>query len=332
MGGVVVDLDHHAVGANGDGGTGQGFHHPELAGGVAGIHDDGQVAQALDGQHGGKVQGVAGVGFVGADAALAEDHIGVAASHDVLGAHEPLLDGGGKAALEQDGLLRLAQEAEQVEVLHVAGAYLDAVHLLIEDFDIIGAHDLGHNGQAGNGTGFLQQLQAIILQALEGVGGSAGFEGAAAQHGSAGLLDLLGHIGDLLLALYRAGTGHDGQLLAAHLGVAYFDDAFAGVEHAVGLLEGLGHLHNAFHAAEGFDLGRVHLAGIADEAQDGQIGTKHGVHIDALGHDDVCQLVDFLLGRTLLENDNHRSVSPSGKRKRGAVKGHPGMRRVIAAT
>ena len=272
---------------------------------MAGIHHHRQVAQPLHRQHGGQVEGIAGVGLVGADAPLAQDHVGVAAGHDVLRAHQPLLDGGGQAALEQDRLAGLAQQAQQVEVLHVAGAHLDAVHLLVENFDIVGAHDFRDDGQSGSSPGFLQQGEALVFQPLEGVGRGAGLERAAPQHRCAGLLDLLGHVGDLLLALHGAGARHHGQLLAAHLGIAYLHRGGFRVEHAVGLLEGLGHLHDALHAAEGLNLGGIHLAGIADEAQNGQVGAEHGVHVQALGGEHVGQPVDFLLLRTLLQNNNH---------------------------
>ena len=43
MGRVVVDLDQEAVGTGGHGAHGQGIHQPALAGGVAGVDDDGQV-------------------------------------------------------------------------------------------------------------------------------------------------------------------------------------------------------------------------------------------------------------------------------------------------
>ena len=48
----------------------------------------------------------------------------VAACHDILGAHDPLLDGVAQAALEQHRLVHLANGLEQLEVLHVAGTDL----------------------------------------------------------------------------------------------------------------------------------------------------------------------------------------------------------------
>ena len=81
-------------------------------------------------------------GFVGADAALAQDHVVVAAGQDVLARQQQLLDGGRDAALEQHRLAHLAQLAQQVEVLHVARAHLEAVDVGQHGLDLRDLHDL----------------------------------------------------------------------------------------------------------------------------------------------------------------------------------------------
>ena len=43
---------------------------------------------------------------------LAEDHILIAAGHDVLGAHQPLLVGGGHAPFDHDGFVLMAYGLE----------------------------------------------------------------------------------------------------------------------------------------------------------------------------------------------------------------------------
>ena len=45
--GLVMDFDDDAVGAAGDGGAGHGQHAVAAAGAVAGVDEDGQVAEAL---------------------------------------------------------------------------------------------------------------------------------------------------------------------------------------------------------------------------------------------------------------------------------------------
>ncbi len=48
-------------------------------------------------------------------------------------------------ALEQHGALRLADFRQQVEVLHVPGADLEHVGVLVDQIDLPGVHDLGHD-------------------------------------------------------------------------------------------------------------------------------------------------------------------------------------------
>ena len=55
----------------------------------------------------------------------------------------------------------------------------------------------------------------LSAQALEVVGAGARLEGAAAQHGGAGLLDGVGDLDDLFAALDAARAGHDDDLVAA---------------------------------------------------------------------------------------------------------------------
>ena len=123
-------------------------------------------------QHGdgGDVHGVAGVCLVGADAALAEDEVVVAAGEDVLGREQHLLDGGRDAALQQHGRARVAKLAQQVEVLHVARAHLEEVDVGDHGLDLRDLHHLGDDQQAGLVGDLAQQLQPLDPHALEAVG------------------------------------------------------------------------------------------------------------------------------------------------------------------
>lgn len=111
----------------------------------------------------GQVQGIAGGSLKGTDAPLAEDHVLVAPGHDVLRAHQQLLDGVGQAPLDEDGLSRLAQLLQKLKVLHVPGAHLDDVHVL-EERQVVGVHDLGDDGQSGLPLGLQQQLDAVAFR------------------------------------------------------------------------------------------------------------------------------------------------------------------------
>ena len=67
---------------------------------MTGIHHHRQMAQLMKNGDGGQIQRVAGIGFKGADATLAKDHFFIALTHDVLSAHQQLLQCVCKTALE----------------------------------------------------------------------------------------------------------------------------------------------------------------------------------------------------------------------------------------
>ena len=140
---AVVDFDVHAVGAGGD-----------AAQAIAGIRSGRPVAwlgstmigrwlSPLTFGHDRQVEHVAGRVLEAADAALAEDHAAGCPGEDVLGRHQQVLHRRAHAALEQHRLLRLADFLEQVEVLHVAGADLEHVGVLLDELDLARVHDLG---------------------------------------------------------------------------------------------------------------------------------------------------------------------------------------------
>ena len=62
---------------------------------MTGVHHYGQMAQLFHCRNRTQIQRIAGVVLEGADAALAQDNVIVAACHDVFGGHNPLLNGCG---------------------------------------------------------------------------------------------------------------------------------------------------------------------------------------------------------------------------------------------
>ena len=88
----MMHFDQNAVGSGCDGCAGHGQHAVALAGAVAGVDEDGQMAEALHGGNNAEVERVARVIGEGAHAALAEDHFVVALAHDVLGGHQELVE------------------------------------------------------------------------------------------------------------------------------------------------------------------------------------------------------------------------------------------------
>lgn len=314
-----MDLDHQAVGTGGDGGLCQLRHHPCVAAGVAGVHDDGQVGHLVEHDHAGEVEGVPHTGLEGADAALAEDDVLVALGHDVLGAHDELLQRVGKAALEQDGLLLTAHGLEQLEVLHIAGTDLNEVHILKEG-QMLGVHDLGDDGGAGGTAGQLEQVEALAAHPLERIRGGAGLECAAAQQGGTGGLDALGAVGDLGLALNAARACDDGKTAAADLHALHINDAVVRMEFAVGFLvrlrdaaAGLDH-RICQHPALGDGLG------VADEAEDVGVAALGVIDLQAHAFQLAAEFVDLGFGGVLFEYDDHGGFSFSYFRTAGERK------------
>ena len=195
LGRVVVDLDLKAVSAGRAGRVCGRAHVAGVAGGVARVSDDGKVREVVQDGDGVDVKGVAGARLEGADAALAEHDVGVALAHDVLGAHQQLVDGLGHAALEKDRHLGLSDLLEQGEVLGVARADLHDLDAVVEEgLDVARVHDLGHDGHPELGSRLHEQVEAALTHALVGVGGGAGLVGAAAQDGGPGRLDRAGNL------------------------------------------------------------------------------------------------------------------------------------------
>ena len=162
----------------------------------------------------------------------------------------------------------MAELLEQLEVLHIACAHLDDVHIL-KQRQVRRGHDLRHDRQAKVALGLREQVQSLRAQALEGVGGGAGLERAAAQHGRAGLFDALGDLRHLLAALHGAGADHHRDGAVADLELAHVDDGVVRVEFAVGLLVRLLDAGQALHDRVGLNNVRVDRGGVPDQAQHG---------------------------------------------------------------
>src|SRR5271156_4656458 len=90
---------------------------------------------------GGNVHRIAGIGFKGADAALAQNEFVVAAGKQVFSGAEQFFKRSGNAAFEQHRLADLAQYAQQIEVLHVARAHLQDVDVGQHRLDLGNLHD-----------------------------------------------------------------------------------------------------------------------------------------------------------------------------------------------
>ena len=195
--------------------TRQGRNQVAMAGGVAGVGDDGQVRDLLEQRNGGYVEGVARGCFKGANAALAENDVGVAVIENNLRRAQQIGHRGHHAALQQDGTARTRRGFKQRVVLHVARADLQDVGILGNQRNVVFGHDFGDDGQAGFCARAGEHLEAFEAMTLKCIRRAAGLEGAAAQDAGAGAAHMMGGGHELELGLNRAGASHGDELVAA---------------------------------------------------------------------------------------------------------------------
>ena len=147
-----MHLNHDGVGAHGNRRTRERGNQIAHAGRMRHVHADGIEALLVDDGHGGDVEREARGRLEGAQAALAQHDIVVALHGNVVARGEPFGNGTGKTALEQDHLVRVARDLadilQQAEVLEVARAHLQAVHVGVDELAMLGVHDLGEGFQA----------------------------------------------------------------------------------------------------------------------------------------------------------------------------------------
>ena len=135
----------------------------------------------MEERHGREVHRVARVRLERPDAALAQDHVRVAGADDVLGGHQPLLDGRAVAALEHDRPRDPPDRRQQRVVLHVPRADLEDVGVLGDDVDLARLHDLGDDRQAGPLARLGEVAERLDAEPLEAVRTGPRLERAAAE-------------------------------------------------------------------------------------------------------------------------------------------------------
>ena len=229
----------------------------------------------------------------------------VAAGHNVLGAHQPLLQGVGQTALEQNGLVAVADFFQQLEVLHIPGTDLNDVHI-VKQLQMLDVHQLRDNGHAGFFFCQRQQAQTLFAHALERVRGGAGLECAAPENLRAGGFYPLCAVDNLFLAFHGAGTGHVYKVAAADFGAVFqLHHGVGGVEFPVRLLERLGHPLDGFHDVQCLHQLGVDFAYIAHQTHDGGVGAFGNIGGYALCQEPVAQVLDLFFRCILFQNDNH---------------------------
>ena len=152
--GLVVNFDEEAIGTDRDGGARKRQDFVTLAGAVAGIDKDRKVAAFFDGRNNGEIECVAREVGEGADSAFAEHDVVVAFGEDIFGGHEEFVESGGHAALEENGSFGATGAFEEREVLHIAGADLDDVGVVLDQIEAFMIDGFGDDAE----TVFLANL------------------------------------------------------------------------------------------------------------------------------------------------------------------------------
>src|ERR1035437_4382471 len=265
--GVGMDFDHQAIGARGQGGARHGSDDVAATRAVRRVGYDRQVGEFLDYGNGGEIEGVAGVGFEGADAALAEDDVVIAAGQDVLGGEQEFFDASRDAAFEQHGFGLLAELAQQVEVLHIARAHLHDVGILREQRNLRLVHHFADYQQAVAVGGGAEHLKTLGAEALELIRRTARLEGSTADHPGASAGRQLGALLDLVAVLHAARAGHDDHGVAADGERAHLHNGAAGPKPAAGEFVGRNDAVGFLDALHDFKDGDVEIVLAADPAE-----------------------------------------------------------------
>jgi len=164
---VRMYLNEESIGSHSDGTETKSLDQVGVAASLRGINHDRAMSLLPKDRDRHQVQGIAGVGFKGADTAFAENEVRVAAGEDIFSGQEPLFDQHGGTALEQNRFTGMGCGDQELEVLSVAGANLDNIGILCDHFGMFFGETLGHDSQPGGFTRLGQELQPFFSQALK---------------------------------------------------------------------------------------------------------------------------------------------------------------------
>ena len=140
---VGVTFDEQRVGAGRERRDRQRRDPPGGTRGMARVNSDRQVGHVAEHGDRAHVERVAGSGLEGADTALAEDHLAVALSGDVVRGGEPLVVGRGHAPLEDDCHAALSGSAQERRVVHRTRADEQRIRMAMQHGDVRGGEGLG---------------------------------------------------------------------------------------------------------------------------------------------------------------------------------------------
>src|SRR5271166_3167356 len=305
--GIRVDFDDETVSPNRNRGPGQWRDLVALAGSVAGIDDDRQMAQPLHRGNHAEIERVASVIGEGAHAALAQDHVVVALAHDVFGGHQKFFHRGRQAALQQHGFMRFTGALQQREILHVARADLDDVTIFLDQVQRFVVDGLGDDQQPEAVTDLRQDLQAIFSQALKRVRRSAWLVRASTKELRARAGDTFGGGQRLLAAFDGARAGDHGHLVAAEARVrtGEADDRVFFLHVAADELVRLADADDFLHPRHLVESAGIELRLIAGDADGGALCSGNGVCPETQRVDLLAHAPHLLFGGVRLHDDKH---------------------------
>jgi len=305
-----MHLDDEAIGAERGCTAAEGGNEVGAATALAGVDDDGKMGFFFGDGDGGEIESVAGVGFEGANAALAEQDVGIAVGEQIFGGEEPFFDFFAHAAFEHHGFAGVRAFDEKAEVLSVAGADLEDVGGFRDMLNVALAQDFGDDLESGAVAGFAEEAKAFDAEALEFVGRGAWFVGAAAEDGGSGGFDGVGGGEELGGVFHGAGTGHDTELRATDRDAAGVYNGIGRVGFAAGELVALLDAEHAFDLREGGEGLQVLMGSfVADGGDDGLLDPRDWGGFITECFDLRDDLIDLLGRGTGAKNDDH------GKRK-----------------
>jgi hypothetical protein len=134
---------------------------------MARIDHDRQVAQLLHCRHDTQIERVSRMIGKRPYTALTEDHFVVSFRENVLRRHQKFFQRRRHAALQQYRLPSLARPLQQLIILHVPRADLDAVRVLLHQIERLHVDSFRYDSQARRVPRLRQQLQSFFSQPLE---------------------------------------------------------------------------------------------------------------------------------------------------------------------
>ena len=185
------------------------------------------------------------------------------------------------------------------------GADLQDVRVLGNHLDLPWIQDLRDDRQSRGRPRFGQKFEALDAHALEAVGRTARLVGAAAQNLRAHRGDVLGGGGQLLAALDRAWSCHDGYRAVADRDAADENRRALARVAAGGQLEGFADWQGGLHVRHAFQLFEQFGRTVADDRDYGFVHAAQHAGFQALGADARLDGGKRRLAGGVLHHDDH---------------------------